>query len=74
MCAAYGPGCAAPIREALAAGDRRAVAFHPRIKVGILSTAGVARIGDPALLFFNINTAADLLQAESLWQTHGSYR
>lgn len=72
MCAGYGPGCADPIRAALDAGERQAVGFHPRIKVSILTTEEVARFGDPSLLFFNINTAADLLEAESLWRKPGS--
>lgn len=74
MCAGYGPGCAAPIREALAAGDRTAVGFHPRIKVSILTIEEVARYGDPSFLFFNVNTAADLLEAESLWRKRESFR
>lgn len=74
MAAAYGPGCVEPIRQALDAGDLRAVGFHPRIKVSILSPEVVARFGDPSRLFFNVNTATDLHQAETLWQTPGSSR
>lgn len=72
LCAAYGPGCRKPIEEALAAGDLRAVSFHPRIRLSILSAEVVSRYGDPARLFFNVNTAADLQQADALWQTPGS--
>lgn len=68
LCAAYGPGCVAPIAAALDQGDLRAVAFHPRIRLSILSSAEVARYGDPARLFFNVNTAADLQQADALWR------
>jgi molybdopterin-guanine dinucleotide biosynthesis protein A len=74
LAAAYGPGCAGPMRDALAAGDLRAVGFHPRVKVSILSPDEVARFGDPTRLFFNVNTAADLLQAESLWRKPESSR
>jgi molybdopterin-guanine dinucleotide biosynthesis protein A len=72
LCAAYGEGCRRPIEDSLDAGDFRAVGFHPRITIGILPLAAVRRFGDPALLFFNINTADDLARANELWRQHGS--
>jgi molybdopterin-guanine dinucleotide biosynthesis protein A len=72
LCAAYGPACLQPIAERLDAGDLRAIAFHPRISVGILPLAEVRSFGDPAFLFFNINTADDLATADQLWRRHGS--
>ena len=69
LAAAYGPGCIDPVRAAIDAGDLRAVAFHDRIRLSILTRAEVAQLGDPTRLFFNVNTAADLDQAESLWRT-----
>lgn len=72
MCAAYSPGCVAAITESLDQGDLRAVAFHDRIRLSILSQDEVARYGEPSRLFFNVNTAADLQQADALWQTPGS--
>lgn len=69
LLAGYGPGCLDPVRACLDSGDLRAVAFHDRIRLSILTPAEVARYGDPARLFFNVNTAADLDQAESLWRT-----
>ncbi len=68
LCAAYGPACEPAIRRALERGDRRAVAFHAGIAVALLPLEQVARAGDPELLFFNINTAEDLAQAERQWQ------
>ena len=59
---------------ALEAGDRRAIGFHDRVKVGILSSERVRAIGDPALLFFNVNAPDDLAEAERLWQRCGSAR
>lgn len=73
LCAAYGPGCRQPIEAALDAGDLRAVGFHPRIRLSILSPEIVAQFGDPARMFFNVNTAADLQQADALWQRPGSF-
>ena len=68
LCAAYGPGCRQAIAETLAAGDLRAVGFHPRISVGILPLSDLRRCGDPELLFFNVNTADDLALADGLWR------
>jgi molybdopterin-guanine dinucleotide biosynthesis protein A len=66
LCAGYGPGCAEPMRAAIARGDFRAIAFHPVVRVGILPAAEVARFGPPERLFFNVNTAEDLAAAERL--------
>jgi molybdopterin-guanine dinucleotide biosynthesis protein A len=74
LCAAYGPACREAIAANLDAGDLRAVGFHARIRVGILPLAEVALEGDPAFLFFNVNTADDLAQADELWRRHGSSR
>jgi molybdopterin-guanine dinucleotide biosynthesis protein A len=74
MCAGYGPACGPAIAAALDAGDLRAIAFHSRIKVGILSAERVRTFGDPAVLFFNVNTSEDLAEADHLWQRHGSSR
>jgi molybdenum cofactor guanylyltransferase len=72
MAGAYGQGCERAIRESLDAGDLRAVGFHPRVTIGILPLAAVRRLGDPDLLFFNVNTAGDLERANDLWRRHGS--
>ena len=74
LCAAYGPATAAAIAAALDRGDFRAVGFHEALKVGILTLERVRQIGDPALLFLNVNTADDLREAENLWQRHASSR
>ena len=68
LCAAYGPACREAIAASLDAGDLRAVAFHTRIRVDILPLTEVARCGDPAALFFNVNTADDLARADELWR------
>jgi len=68
LCAGYGPACGDAIASSLDAGDLRAVAFHARIGVDILPLTEVARCGDPAALFFNVNTAEDLARADELWR------
>ncbi|MFI5234493.1 MAG: molybdenum cofactor guanylyltransferase [Gemmatimonadales bacterium] len=72
LCAAYGPGCGGPIAAAIDRGDLRAIAFHSAVRISILPLAEVRRHGDPALLFFNVNTAEDLARAEALWQLGSS--
>ncbi|HEV8123501.1 MAG TPA: molybdenum cofactor guanylyltransferase [Gemmatimonadales bacterium] len=73
LCAGYGPACRAAIARALERGDRRAIAFHPQVKVGILPLEQVRPLGDPATLFFNLNIPDDLAKADALWR-HGSSR
>ena len=72
LCAAYGPACAEAIARSLDEGDLRAIAFHARIGVDILPLTEVERYGDPAALFFNVNTADDLARADELWRRPGS--
>jgi molybdopterin-guanine dinucleotide biosynthesis protein A len=74
LCAAYGPACRAAIASSLDAHDLRAIGFHDRIQVGILSLDQVRRLSDPELLFFNVNTADDLAKADELWRRHASSR
>ena len=66
LCAAYGPACAAAIAASLEAGDLRAIGFHHAVRVGRLPLEAVRRLGDPARLFFNVNTADDLARADAL--------
>jgi molybdopterin-guanine dinucleotide biosynthesis protein A len=66
LCAAYGPACAVAIAASLDAGDLRAIGFHRAVRVGRLPLEAVRRLGDPARLFFNINTPDDLARADAL--------
>ena len=72
LCAGYGPACREAIADSIAAGDLRAIGFHDRIRVGILPLDQVRTLADPALLFFNVNTADDLAKADQLWRRHAS--
>jgi molybdopterin-guanine dinucleotide biosynthesis protein A len=60
LCAAYGPGCLPPIRARMAAGDLRMTGFWPDVRRREVSPAELAAFGDPAQLFRNLNTPADL--------------
>jgi molybdenum cofactor guanylyltransferase len=74
LCAAYGPACGEAIAVTLDSGDRRAVGFHDRVKVGILSLDRIRPLGDPERIFFNINTAEDLAEADARWHRPASSR
>jgi len=52
--------------------DYRAIGFHDAVRVGHLSLDAVRRIGDPDLLFYNVNSPDDLAHAEELWRQHVS--
>lgn len=71
LCAVYGPGCLAPIERAFARGDLAMISFHDSVRVGTLSLDRVRSIGDPAVLFFNVNHPADLQRAETLCRQRG---
>ena len=71
LCAVYGPACRAAIERRLDGGDLRAIAFHEDVRVGILPLERVRRFGDPADLFFNVNTPAELERAEAAWRRRG---
>jgi molybdopterin-guanine dinucleotide biosynthesis protein A len=66
LCAAYAPACADAIAASLDAGDLRAIGFHQSVRVGRLPLEAVRQLGDPARLFFNVNTADDLAKAAAL--------
>jgi len=67
-CDAFLPACGPAIERQLAGGDLQAIGFHQSVKVGTLPLERVRACGDPAVLFFNVNTPEDLEQAEALWR------
>jgi len=68
LCAGYGPACTPAMAQALEQGDLRAIAFHQQVRVRILSQDELHRRlgGDPARLWFNVNTAEDLARANGM--------
>jgi molybdopterin-guanine dinucleotide biosynthesis protein A len=58
--------CLPPIAAALAAGAWKLVAFHPQVKVRVLTPAETARYDPQGLAFLNLNTPEEFRQAESL--------
>lgn len=71
LCAVYGPACRDAIARRLDSGERKAISFHDDVRIGILSLDKVRAFGDPAELFFNVNTPDDLAEAEGMWRRHG---
>jgi molybdopterin-guanine dinucleotide biosynthesis protein A len=71
LCAVYGPACGPAIERQLARGDLRAIGFHAAVRVGTLPLDRVAAFGDPAVLFFNVNTPEDFERAEAVWRQRG---
>lgn len=64
LCAWYSARCLPAVEAAIDSGDRRVVAFHAHVSTQRLSLEEVARFGDPALMFGNVNTPDDLADAE----------
>jgi len=62
-CAAYGPGCLAPLRQRMAAGQLALQSFWPDVRLTRLEGAALARFGDPRRLFDNVNTPDDYTAA-----------
>lgn len=60
LCAWYGPACLAAIEKRLDAGDRRVVSFFEDVRVSRLPAAAVSQYGEPARIFFNVNSPGDL--------------
>jgi molybdopterin-guanine dinucleotide biosynthesis protein A len=71
LCGVYGPACTTPMRAQIESEDFQATGFHDQVKVARLEGEALARFGDPAVLFFNVNTADDLAKAEELWRQRG---
>ncbi len=66
LCAYYAVACIEPIERAVARDDLRVIAFHDDVHVDLMPTHEVARFGDPARLFLNVNTPADHARAQAL--------
>jgi len=67
FCATYTPACLPFVETALGSGDLRMSSMLRRLpSATLIPTSEVARIGDPARLFFNVNTLHDLTVAEEM--------
>ncbi|MBE3581881.1 MAG: molybdenum cofactor guanylyltransferase [Thermoanaerobacteraceae bacterium] len=63
--AVYSKGCLPAIEDCLRKGVTKIIAFYPEVRVRYIEGEVLQRHGDPAEIFFNINTPADLEWARS---------
>jgi molybdopterin-guanine dinucleotide biosynthesis protein A len=67
FCAAYSATCLPIVERQLQGGELRMGAFIDELPVvRRIGPGELARFGDPARLFFNVNTAADVADAERM--------
>ncbi|MGH7389330.1 MAG: molybdenum cofactor guanylyltransferase [Candidatus Rokuibacteriota bacterium] len=66
MHAAYGKRCLPHMEERLREGRLKIVGFFDRVRVVEIGEAEVARHGDPALVFMNVNTPEELARARAV--------
>lgn len=64
--AVYARSCLPAVEAAVAAGEKRLVAFYPEVSVYAVEDDVLARYDPRGLSFFNVNTPEDLDQAERL--------
>ena len=69
LCGWYSPACLPAIERRLDADDRRVIGFFDDVRVTRIPHDVVARHGDPAMLFMNVNTPGDLGLAEAYAST-----
>ena len=65
LCALFGPACLEPIRRRVQRGELKMTAFWQDVRVRRLELAEIADLGDPELLFLNVNTPSDLERARA---------
>jgi molybdopterin-guanine dinucleotide biosynthesis protein A len=68
LCAVYGPNCIDPVRKQIVDEDFRMTRFLKSVDVVTLPFEEVSKYGDPATIFFNVNTPDDLNEAQELWR------
>jgi molybdopterin-guanine dinucleotide biosynthesis protein A len=66
MHAVYGRGCLEPIRRCLDADRLKVIGFHSDVRVRSVTAEEIDRLDPQRLSFFNVNTPADLAEAERL--------
>jgi molybdopterin-guanine dinucleotide biosynthesis protein A len=66
LCAGYGPATGPAMASALERGDLRAIAFHEAVRVRVMPEVELRAFGDPARMFFNVNTPDDLVRANGM--------
>lgn len=60
--------CLPAVAAAIAAGERRMIAFHPQVRVREVGEDELAVFDPAGLALLNVNTPADLVAAEHIWR------
>jgi molybdopterin-guanine dinucleotide biosynthesis protein A len=58
--------CLPAVREALDAGEKRLISWFPRVRVRILTSEETSPFDPLGLMFLNVNTPEELVQAEKI--------
>jgi len=69
LCAYYGTGCLGAIEAQVERHDHRLIGFHEDVRVATIALPDVERLGDPDILFMNVNTPEDRERAEVIAAT-----
>lgn len=69
--AVYGRACLSPMETRLRAGRLKVVGFFPDVRVVTVEEEEIARHGDPAVIFMNVNTPEELDRARALVKRGG---
>jgi molybdopterin-guanine dinucleotide biosynthesis protein A len=69
LCAVYGPKCLEPVRKQIVAEDFRMTRFLKKVDTVTLPFDEISKLGDPASIFFNVNTPGDLTHAQEIWRS-----
>jgi molybdopterin-guanine dinucleotide biosynthesis protein A len=72
LCGIYAPSCIPAIEHALDRGAYRMTAFHDEVRIDVMPLARVRTFGDPARMFFNVNTPEDLERARAVLEGDGA--
>lgn len=72
LCAYYSERCLPAIERRLDEGERRVVSFFADVRVARIPAPEVATIGEPSLMFMNVNSPRDLALAERHASSSGS--
>jgi molybdopterin-guanine dinucleotide biosynthesis protein A len=71
LCAYYSVDCIPAIEAAIARGDHRVVGFYDELRVRRIPLEEVRAIGEPELLFLNVNTPEERARAEEIARGEG---
>jgi molybdopterin-guanine dinucleotide biosynthesis protein A len=71
MHAIYASRCLTKVQESIASGNVRMTDFFPTVQVHEISQDEIQLFDPEGLCFFNINTPADLSQAERIFTKQG---